>query len=53
MRQKMRLSALLAWEGVNPNKKYVVVEELLCREVLTDLVVEELVLCQEVLTGSR
>ena len=35
MREKTRLSVLVVWEGVNPNKKYVVVEDLLCQEVLT------------------
>jgi len=35
MRQTIRMSALSRWEGLNPDKKYKVVEELLCGEAMT------------------
>ncbi len=35
MRQTIRMSALSSWEGLNPDKKHKVVEELLCGEAMT------------------
>lgn len=35
IRQKTRLSTLECWEKVNPDKKYQVVQVLLCREAMT------------------
>ncbi len=35
VRQTIRLTALSSWEGLNPDKKHKVVEELLCGEAMT------------------
>lgn len=35
MRQTIRLSALSCWEGLNPDKKHKVVDDLICGEAMT------------------